>query len=168
MATYKKGFKKQNSEMLLLKTIVVIIVSVILIVAVAFVYDSVTKWKNYNNYEAVADYADVFQMKDDAEIELDDYVIYVYSTTCESCATIKNDVLKIGNKLDENTFFLLDTGAIEGESDDFLETVERTSIATPMLVVVNDGEFYELFVGSTAVLDTLSLIEEGNYTPFNE
>lgn len=169
MATYKKGFKKQNSELLLLKTIVVIIVTVIIIVAAAFIYDSVTKWKNYDNYEAVADYSVVFDMKDESEQAIDDYVVYVYSATCESCGNIKNDVLKLARKLeDDNKFFLLNTGSIEGETDDFLETIEQTQLATPMLVVIKDGEFYELFVGSTSVLTTLESIEDGNYQPFNE
>ena len=168
MATYKKGFKKQNSEMLLLKTIVVIIVSVILIVAIAFIYDLATKWRNYNNYDTIAEYADVFDLKDDTEQELSDYVIYVYSTTNESSADIKNDVLKLGNKLDDDMFFLLNTAAIEGETDDFLDTIEQTNIPTPMLIIVKDGEFYELFVGSTAVVNTLDLIKDGDYEPFNE
>lgn len=64
-------------------------------------------------------------------------------------------------------FFLLDVNNVDGEQADFLDTIERTTIAKPMLVIVNDGEFYELSVGSEAVLNTMKLIEEGNYTPFN-
>ena len=169
MATYKNGFKKQNTELLLLKTIVAIIVAVILIVAVAFIYDSMTKWRDYNNYEKVENYEDAFSLKDDADQDLSDYVIYVYSdnNTCESCDLIRNDLLKLANRLDENTFFLLDVNNIDGEEAAFLDTIERTAIAKPMLVIVNDGEFYELSVGSEAVLNTMELIEEGNYTPFN-
>ncbi len=169
MATYKNGFKKQNTELLLLKTIVAIIVAVILIVVVAFIYDSMTKWRDYNNYETVENYEDAFSLKDDADQELFDYVIYVYSNnnTCESCDLIRNDLLKLANRLDENTFFLLDVNNVDGEQADFLDTIERTAIAKPMLVIVNDGEFYELSVGSEAVLNTMKLIEEGNYTPFN-
>ncbi len=170
MATYKKGYKKQNSEMLLLKTIVVIIVSVILIVAIAFIYDLTTSWKNYNSYTSVADYSDVFDLKDADEVELDNYVVYVYSTTCESCSSIRNDVLKMANKINSESevFFLLNTADIEGESDDFLDTINQTQLLTPMLVVVVDGEFEEVFINSVNVVNALESIEAGTYAPFNE
>jgi hypothetical protein len=170
MATYKKGYKKQNSEMLLLKTIVVIIVSVILIVAVAFIYDLTTSWNNYNNYDSVADYSEVFDLKDEEEVEIDNYLVYVYSNTCESCASIQRDVLKIADKLnsDSEMFFLVNTSDIEGESDDFLDTINQTQLLTPMLVVVVDGEFEEVFIGSTNVVDAMESMEAGTYAPFNE
>lgn len=170
MATYKKGYKKQNSEMLLLKTIVVIIVSVIVIVAIAFIYDLTTSWNNYNNYDNVADYSEVFDLKDEEEVEIDNYLVYVYSNTCESCASIKRDVLKIADKLnsDSDMFFLVNTSDIEGESDDFLDTINQTQLLTPMLVVVVDGEFEEVFIGSTNVVDAMESIEAGTYGPFNE
>ncbi|PKK94742.1 MAG: hypothetical protein CVV60_04920 [Tenericutes bacterium HGW-Tenericutes-5] len=177
MATYKKGFKKQNTEMLLLKTIVVVIVSVILLVAIAFVYNAVTKWQDYKSYDQVENYADVFQMKDDADVELGDYVIYVYSDTCLSCKENKNDILRLGNKLDENIFFLLNSATLTTKDSEnntlpaytsFLETIGKDQIPTPMLVVVVNGNFEEIHVGPTAVINTLTSIEEGTYEPFNE
>jgi competence protein ComGC len=177
MATYKKGFKKQNTEMVLLKTIVVVIVSVILLVAIAFLYNTVTRWQDYKSYDQVENYADVFQMKDDAEVELGDYVIYVYSDTCLSCKENKNDILRLGNKLDENVFFLLNSSTLATSDSEnnklpaytsFLETIGRDPIPTPMLVVVVNGNFEEIHVGPTAVINTLTSIEEGTYEPFNE
>ena len=172
MATYKKGFKKQNTEMLLLKTIVAVIIAVILVVLVAFIYDSMTKWRDYSNYETITKYEDAFAMKDADGVELSDYVIYVYSDTCEGCQTIKNDLLKIANKFDDDKFFLMNISKMTGEDleakqADFLEIIERT-MATPMLVTVNDGNFEELFVGSTTVVQTLASIEENTYAPFLE
>ena len=177
MATYKKGFKKQNTEMLLLKTIVVVIVSVILLVAIAFVYNAVTKWQDYKSYDQVENYADVFQMKDDADVELGNYVIYVYSDTCLTCKENKNDILRLGNKLDENIFFLLNSATLTTKDSEnntlpaytsFLETIGKDQIPTPMLVVVVNGNFEEIHVGPTAVINTLTSIEEGTYEPFNE
>ena len=177
MATYKKGFKKQNTEMLLLKTIVVVIVSVILLVAIAFVYNAVTKWQDYKSYDQVENYADVFQMKDDADVELGNYVIYVYSDTCLTCKENKNDILRLGNKLDENVFFLLNSSTLTTRDTEnntlpaytsFLETIGKDQIPTPMLVVVVNGNFEEIHVGPTAVINTLTSIEEGTYEPFNE
>jgi hypothetical protein len=37
-----------------------------------------------------------------------------------------------------------------------------------MLVVVVNGNFEEIHVGPTAVINTLTSIEEGTYEPFNE
>ncbi|MDD3712608.1 MAG: hypothetical protein PHZ28_03825 [Candidatus Izemoplasmatales bacterium] len=168
MATYKKGFKKQNTELLLLKTIVAIIVAVILVVAVAFIYDSVTKWKDYSNYSSIEKYEDAFALKDANQQAITDYVIYVYSDTNEGSINIKNDVLKIANKLDDDFFFLLNTSTVEGENADFLEAIQRTTVSTPMIIVVNDGEVEELFVGSTAVIDILTQIQNDTYAPFIE
>jgi len=168
MATYKKGFKKQNTELLLLKTIVAIIVAVILVVAVAFIYDSVTKWKDYSNYSSIEKYEDAFALKDANQQAIIDYVIYVYSDTNEGSINIKNDVLKIANKLDDDFFFLLNTSTVEGENADFLEVIQRTTVSTPMIIVVNDGEVEELFVGSTAVINILTQIQNNTYAPFIE
>ncbi|MGD9761018.1 MAG: hypothetical protein AB7U52_01115 [Candidatus Izemoplasmatales bacterium] len=170
MATYKKGFKKQNTEMLLLKTIVAVIVAVILVVLVAFIYDSITKWRDYSNYDTITKYEDAFAMKDADGVELSDYVIYVYSDTCEGCVTIKNDLLKIANKFEDDKFFLMNISSmtdedIDAAKVDFQEIIERT-VSTPMLITVNDGDFEELFVGSTAVVETLTLIEQNTYAPF--
>jgi hypothetical protein len=169
MATYKKGFKKQNSEMLLLKTIVAIILAVVAMVMIAFIYDSVTKWKNYNNYTDIGKYEDVFNLKDEEEQAIGNYVVYVYSDTCEACATIRNDLLRLANRMNKQSevFFLLNTSKATGESDDLLETIERTQILTPMLIVVVDGEFEEVFVSSTNVLNAIESIEKGTYEPFN-
>ena len=147
MAVYKKGFKKQNTEMLLLKTIVVIVATVILAVLIAFVYDATTKWRNYSNYDNVAKYENAFELKGDDGLKLSNYVIYVYSNNNESSKKIKNDVWKVARKLDKNTFYLLNIDTAEGEKDDFLEIIERTSIAVPMLITVTDGKYKELFVG---------------------
>ncbi|MFA7075173.1 MAG: hypothetical protein WC152_00685 [Candidatus Izemoplasmatales bacterium] len=166
MATYKKGFKKQNAETLLLKTIVAIIAAVILVVLVAFIYGSMTKWKDYNNYNSIDKYADAFDMKDANDQAISDYVIYVYSDNCEGCDNIRNDVLRLANKLGENEFFLMNISNVEDESEDFLETIDKTSVQTPMLIIVNDGEFEELFSGSVSVVDVLKTIEDNTYAPF--
>jgi len=55
-----------------------------------------------------------------------------------------------------------------GENADFLEAIQRTTVSTPMIIVVNDGEVEELFVGSTAVIDILTQIQNNTYSPFIE
>ncbi|MDY0138363.1 MAG: thioredoxin family protein [Candidatus Izemoplasmatales bacterium] len=167
MATYKKGYKKQNSEILLLKTIVIIIISVILIVGIAFIIGSMTSWKNYSSYNTIDDYSKVFDMETEDEEPILDYIVYLYSDRCESCKDIRNDVLGVAKDLEKDEFYLLNIASVEGESDEFLETIGKTTVSTPTLVVVKDGEFYEVFVGSNDISDVLELIEDGTYSGLN-
>ncbi|MFA5720022.1 MAG: hypothetical protein WC939_03075 [Acholeplasmataceae bacterium] len=175
MATYKKGYKKQNTELMLLKTIIAIIASVVLIVAIAFIYDALTKWSNYSSYPSIENYEDVFEMKDEDENEIMDYVIYIYSNNSETSSDIKKDVLKLGRSINKENdmFFLIDSGNITSDEEaefgeeEFLDTINRDRILTPMIVVVNDGEFHQAYYGSTDVLETLESIEDGTYEPFN-
>jgi len=175
MATYKKGYKKQNTELMLLKTIIAIIASVVLIVAIAFIYDALTKWSNYSSYPSIENYEDVFEMKDEDENEIMDYVIYIYSNSSETSVDIKKDVLKLGRSINKESemFFLIDSENITSDEEaefgeeEFLETINRDRIIIPMIIVVKDGEFYQAYYNSTNVLETLEAIEEGTYEPFN-
>jgi len=107
-------------------------------------------------------------MKDENGEEISDYVIYLYSNTCESCDRIKNDVLKIGNKLNrgDDMFFLLNTSNIEGDSNLLINVID-SSIVTPMIIIVKNGEYYEKFTGSTLVLSILESIQKSTYEPYN-
>ena len=42
MATYSKGYKKQNPELLVLKVIVGVIIAVGILMLIAFIYDKAT------------------------------------------------------------------------------------------------------------------------------
>jgi hypothetical protein len=172
MATYKKGFKKQNPETVLLKVIIGIIAVVFLLVGVLFVYDAATKWKNYDEYTATTTYADIFEYTNGEDTALEDYVIYVYSTN-ESSVAIKNDVLKEGKRInkDSEMFFLANSAAMsdsETELEDFLTAIDLEELSTPMLIVVADGEFYEAYIGSEDLLAALDSIEAGTFDAFND
>ena len=108
MATYKKGYKKRNTETILLKIIISIIITVFAFVAVAFVYDTTTQWKDYDNYTTITKYDGILQYKNGGDEPLDDYVVYFYYDTCSNCVKIKNDALNDGHKINKGTeqFFI--------------------------------------------------------------
>ncbi|XMB71495.1 hypothetical protein RJI07_05105 [Mycoplasmatota bacterium WC30] len=175
MATYKKGFKKQNSETVLLKIIIGIIVAVFTFVIIAFVYDSSTQWKDYSEYTQITEYADIFDYTNGGDEELEDYVIYFYSNDCVNCANVKNDVLRDGSRLnkDSEMFFIANADEMtdgEAEFDAYLDVLDvvATDYGTPLLLVIVDGEFSEVFIGSSDVVEAIDGIEAGTYAGFNE
>jgi hypothetical protein len=168
MATYKKGYKKQSSDQVLLKVIVGIIISVVVLVGVVFIYDASTKWKEYDNYTHVTEYADIFDLTDGDGNELNDYVVYLYdgSGSCENCNAAKNDMLKYGSRLDDNQFFLADINDMTDDDtalDDFLAELDRTDLVYPLLVIVIDGEYYDYVSGYPYVVNSIQSIQEGDY-----
>lgn len=170
MATYKQGYKKQSAENVLLKFIVGIIVAVIVLVAILYTYSELTKWKNYSEYTAVTNYADVLDYTSDGT-DLEDYVVYFYSSN-DSSSDAKDSVLKLANDInkDNELFFIANSEAMadsETELDTFLEAVDVDTLSTPMLVVVVDGEFHQLYASTTDVVEVLESIEEGTFAPFN-
>ncbi|MBN2876389.1 MAG: hypothetical protein JXL85_01930 [Bacilli bacterium] len=173
MATYKRGYKKQNSETVLLKVIIGIIVAVFAFVALAFVYDAVTKWRSYDYYTTITEYEGIFEYTNGGDEALEDYVVYFYSDTCSNCKDIKNSVLKDGNRLnrDGEMFFLANTGTMTDEDAQlagFLDEIGEQELGTPMLVVVANGEFYGVYMGSTLVSETMDSISSGTFDAFNE
>ncbi|MBI9008412.1 MAG: hypothetical protein JEZ05_00130 [Tenericutes bacterium] len=172
MATYKKGFKKENPETVLLKVIIGIIVVVFLMVGVLFIYDATTGWKDYSYFTTTTTYADMFEYTNGEETALEDYVIYMYSTN-ESSVAIKTDVLRDGKKInkDSEMFFLANSTAMsdsDTELADFLATIDEDALSTPMLIVVANGEFYEAYIGSVDLLAALDSIEAGTFDAFND
>ena len=173
MATYKKGYKKQNSEQVLLKVIVSIILAVFALVAIVWIYDAATKWKNYDYYTQVTEYDGIFDYTNGTDVELEDYVIYFYSDTCENCAIAKADVLALARKINrgDEQFFIANTANMTDETDSldaFLETIDLTQMVTPLLIIVIDGEFYEVQTGTTSVISALEGIENGDYADFDQ
>jgi hypothetical protein len=172
MATYKKGYKKQNPETVLLKVIVGVIAVVFVLVGVLFVYDSTTKWKNYDYFTTVTTYEDMFEYTNGEDEALEDYVIYIYSTN-ESSVAVKTDVLKEGKNInkDSEIFFLADSSAMTDEDAElagFLAAIDEEELSTPMLIVVADGEFFDAYMGSEDLMATLESIEAGTFAAFNE
>jgi len=173
MATYKKGFKKQNAETVLLKVIMGIILSVFALVAVAFIVNTVNQWKEYSYYTSITEYDGIFTYDNGGDTALEDYVVYLYSEGCTNCTAIKTDVLGIGNKLnkDGDFFFIANVDNMtdsETNLADFLATINEIEIGTPMLIVVANGEFNAVYSGSTDVVNILESIQDGTYAAFND
>lgn len=174
MATYKKGYKKQNPETVLLKIIIGIIIGVFVFVGIAFIYDATTQWKDYGYFTTITEYDDMLEYTNGEEEVLDNYIVYIYASDCSNCDSIKNSVLKNGNKInnDSEMFFIANTDTITDSTanlEDFLDDIDCPSdeFGTPMLIVVVDGEFYEYFIGASDVDEAVDSIESGDYEPFN-
>ena len=176
MATYKKGFKKQNAETVLLKVIIGIIISVFAFVALAFIYEASTAWRTYDHYTLVTEYDGIMEYTNGTDTALEDYVVYFYSDTCTNCETAKLDVLRDGNKLNKSSdfFFLANVDTMSDETNNmatFLDTIGMSSsdvTPTPLLIVVANGEFYGAYSGATSVVDTMDSIADGTFEAFND
>ncbi|PKL01221.1 MAG: hypothetical protein CVV56_02965 [Tenericutes bacterium HGW-Tenericutes-1] len=173
MATYTKGFKKKNSEQALLLTIVGIIGAVLLIVGAVFIYDLATDTGSYDDFEHIEAYDSILVNVDDQNVAYQDYLVYFYSDDCSNCIEIKRDVLKLSEKIngEEKIVFFVNASTVKetvtGDKAEFLDDVNLSSIRTPMLISVVNGEFLESFTGTTNVLQVLEEVESGTYTPFN-
>lgn len=173
MATYAKGFKKQASEMMLLKIIVGIIGAVLLVVLVVFLYDLSVSVGSYDDYTHITKYDDILTQVDAESAPLQDYIIYFYNDECASCGEIQKAALRLVARInnDATVVFFVNTAEITeatpGDRDAFLGDVNLSSMRTPMLVVVNDGDFEETAIGKEAVLALLQEVKTGDYAPFN-
>ncbi|MFW5889139.1 MAG: hypothetical protein ACOCUD_02040 [Bacillota bacterium] len=180
MATYTKGYKKQNPQLLLLKVIIGIIIAVGILMLMAFIYDKATNWKDYDSYKHAQTYDDIWTMTDSDGNELSNYAVYFYSNTCPTCSEMKEDVLGFANDYnkDSEQFFLANADLIsarevgEGETaytkDNFLNGIGEEEITTPMIVVVTDNQFEEVILGRVNIQEFLDSLEEGSYEPFND
>ncbi len=174
MATYKKGFKKQNTETILLQVIIGIIIAVFAFVAIALIYDTATQWKDYSYYTNISEYEGILEYTNGEDEALEDYLVYFYYEDCTNCQSIKTDSLRLANKLNRNSevFFLADTTAMTDE-DDYLETfldsvdLSDSEFGTPALLIVVDGEFYGIYVGAGDVLEALENVYDGGVEGFD-
>ena len=173
MATYTKGFKKKNSEQALLLTIVGIIGVVLLIVGAVFIYDLATDAGSYDDFEHIEAYDLVLENLDDQNVAIQDYLVYFYSDDCSNCTEIKRDVLKLSEKIngEETIVYFVNVSTIKetvaGDKAEFIDAANLSSIRTPMIISVVNGEFHESFTGTTNVLQVLEEVEANTYTPFN-
>ena len=174
MATYKKGYKKVNPQITILKTIVAIVIAVGIFLLIAFIYDKATDWKDYSSYEHIETYDEVLNYSEG------NYVVYFYSETCPACAEIKEDILKIMNEVnkDEDVFYLANTSQIivedlEDDDDEFTKedleaAINVDEILTPMMIVVVNGQFEEVIEGKINISDFLDKVNDDTYQPFND
>lgn len=176
MATYKKGFKKTSGDLILLKTIVAIIVVVLAVVGIVFVYDVATDKGDYADFTAIAAYDKILTQTGTDSQQIPDYAVYFYNADDQDCLDIQRKVLRLAEKMEAKglVIFFVDLDAVKetatGDQDDFLDAIQKSSTflnRSPMLVTVADGEFDAAYEGADAVVDTLTQIYNGEYTPFN-
>jgi len=173
MATYTKGFKKKTTEHTLLMTIVAIIAAVLIIVGVVFIYDLATDSGSYEDFTIIDAYDKVLTQKDANQVQLQNYLVYFYSDSCPNCVEIKREALKLADKINGETtvIFFVNTSTVKetttGDKEILLDEINEASLKTPMVISVVDGVFYRSYIGSGNVLDLLTDVEAGTYTPFN-
>jgi hypothetical protein len=178
MATYAKGFKKTQPDQILLKAIVAMILVVLLAVGAAYIYDLATDIGDYTDFtdQHIKTYDAILTQKDDATVQLQNYIVYFYNETDEDCVDIQKRVLKYAEKINADSeviFFvnLEDLTATEStDDDDFLLAIGQGNAwlnKAPMLISVADGVFNAQYTGADAVLAVLEQVDAGEYTPFN-
>jgi hypothetical protein len=173
MAKYKSGYKKENPQLAVLKTIIAIIGAVLLLILAAFIYDKATDWNDYSSYDHLETYNQVLGQEDE------DYVVYFYSLTSALSKEVKEDVLRALNDFDKdgvvylvNTADFTQAAVAEGESAYteaiLLAALGIEDITTPMIVTVANGSFEEVITGSLNIDDFLEAIQNDTYAPFAE
>lgn len=171
MATYKRGFHRQTPDQVLLKAIVIIILSVFAIVAFALIYDALTTTREYTDYTAIEDYSDIYNQLDSGVL-VPEYLVYFYSDTCTSCQSVKQEALKLVDKAEKAgipVYFVDIANATDtdGAKAAFLLDIDESSLKTPMIVSIVNGEYVDKFIGTDAVLQILTDTYQGDYAPFN-
>jgi hypothetical protein len=160
--------------MILLKVIIGVIGVVLFTVLVAYLYDVWSDVGNYDDWTHIDAYDEVLTQVDEVAVQIQDYVIYFYSDECVKCGEIQRDALRLVARINKNdtVVYFVNTAEIkedtDGDQDLFLGEVNLSSIRTPMLVVVDEGEFRETAVGTAAVLDLLRDVKSGDYAPFQD
>jgi len=145
----------------------------VFIVLSVFVYDLLTVSANYDDYTHITKYNEVLTQKDASQVQVQDYLIYFYNDACAACNEIKPESLDLVDDInaDGNVVFFVNTAditeATAGDRDALLAAIDKSSIQTPMVIVVANGVFYEYKVGSVDVLALLDQVKLGTYTPFN-
>jgi len=178
MATYAKGFKKTQPDQLLLKAIVAMILIVLLAVGAAYIYDLVTDIGDYTDFtdQHIKTYDAVLTQKDDASVQLQNYIVYFYNKTDEDCVDIQKKVLNYAEKInaDSEVIFFVNledfTATDSSDDDDFLTAIGQGNAwlnKAPMLISVADGVFNAQYTGADAILEVLDQVDAGEYTPFN-
>jgi hypothetical protein len=176
MATYAKGFKKEQEHTLLLKVIVGLIILVLVVVGIAYLSDALTNLGDYDDYsdQHITTYGTILTQKDDQAVQLQNYVVYFYNADQDDCIAMQKEVLRIAAKLnkDAEVIFFVDLDAITEDtaaSDAFLDAIGKTQTflgLSPMLISVADGVFNTAYSDDATILDVLHQVEAGNYTPF--
>lgn len=170
MATYRKGYKKMTTEDTLLRIIVGIIVGVLILVLFALGYAKLFVSRDYADFTAIDDFANIFTQKDTDSILIDKYVVYFYSESSVTCEDIKDDMLKLLANLEKDgyTVFILDNdNATDDTRSDYLTVIDESSVKVPTLITVVDGAFTDKYIGSDNAMNAIDSILDGTYEPFN-
>jgi thiol-disulfide isomerase/thioredoxin len=128
---------------------------------------------NYDLFEQIARYQDVFNRREGT------YLVYVYSDSCVVCETIKTQVYNFADTYPDGEtgheiYFFNAAKATDSAANQaaYLLAVGQTQVSTPVLLVIIDNAFDKTnlstyyFAGAQAVSNILEDIKNGAYAPF--
>jgi hypothetical protein len=134
---------------------------------------TVTTTVNYDLFEQIDRYQDVFNRREGT------YLVYVYSDTCVVCETIKTQVYNFADTYPETEgghviYFFNAAKATDSAANQsaYLSSIGQTQVSTPVLLVVIANNFDKTnlstyyFAGAQAVSNILDDIENDAYAPF--
>lgn len=100
---------------------------------------------NYNDFEHLEHWDDLLALTANKTI------IYYYSPYCDICIQLEESVTKMLKQLEPyRDIYLADDGYLYGQGDPGFEL-----FGVPALIILLDGEFYELVRGSLPVVSYL-------------
>ena len=88
------------------------------------------------------------------------YLVYYYLETCPNCIEIKDTLLSWAFTKNINNIFIMNGSSVE-DPDNFPTELQILSSGTPLLIVMNNGEFTdEYYLGKDNILDYIELDTE--------
>lgn len=123
---------------------------------------------DYDDFDYIEDYDEVFNRREGT------YIVYIYSETCGTCNSIKDEVLAFASSYTDRTiyFFNLD-GATATKEEELLTPLGQSEVGTPTLILVKNKGFDKnafsnyCFSGSSRILSIIVDLENGDYPYWN-
>ncbi|MFA5007411.1 MAG: thioredoxin family protein [Candidatus Izemoplasmatales bacterium] len=123
---------------------------------------------DYDDFDYIEDYDEVFNRREGT------YIVYLYSESCYTCNSIKDEVLAFaGAYADRTIYFLNVDNATATKETVFLTTLGKNEVGTPTLLLIKDSGFDKnassryFFTGSSPILSIINDLENGDYPYWN-
>ncbi|MFH0993117.1 MAG: hypothetical protein V1761_02070 [bacterium] len=115
-----------------------------------------TTMLDYDDFGTLANYDEVFTLSDIT------YLVYMYSPECHNCITLKPEMLAFAAAYGEHNIFFFDvSGAVFGDRDAFLYTVDKTQMLVPFLILVKDNGYFGSYLGTNEIRAGIQAITAG-------
>lgn len=124
-----------------------------------------TSTLDYSDFDSLSDFNEVFNRRQST------YLVYVYSSYCTVCATIKDEVFSFAATFDDYPIYFFNAGLV-ADSDykqDYLDAIGQSTAQTPVMIVVKDNDFDKnninqyLFIGAIKIRSAMTDMLNGAY-----